>query len=118
VAAFGIFTIVFGLSTNFWLSVTALALLGGADMVSVVIRSALVQLNTPNAMRGRVGAVENIFIGTSNELGAFESGGLAALIGVVPSVVAGGIATLVVIALWAAAFPALRSFDRLDMAEE
>lgn len=115
VAAFGACTIVFGLSKIFWLSVVALALLGGSDMVSVVIRSALVQLNTPDAMRGRVGAVENIFIGASNELGAFESGGLAALIGVVPSVVAGGVATLAVIALWALLFPALRSFDRLDM---
>lgn len=115
VAVFGACTIVFGLSKIFWVSIAALALLGGADMVSVVIRSALVQLNTPDAMRGRVGAVENIFIGASNELGAFESGGLAALIGVVPSVVAGGVATIVVIALWALLFPALRSFDRLDM---
>jgi len=118
VAAFGVFTIVFGLSRNFWLSIFALACVGGFDMVSVVIRSALVQLNTPDAMRGRVGAVENIFIGASNELGAFESGGLAALIGVVPSVVAGGVATIAVIALWTVVFPSLRHFDRLDRADE
>ena len=87
-------------------------------MVSVVIRSALVQLNTPDVMRGRVGAVENIFIGASNELGAFESGGLAALIGTVPSVVAGGVATIAVIALWTMLFPSLRHFDRLDQTDE
>ena len=118
VAAFGVFTIVFGLSKNFWLSLFALACVGGFDMVSVVIRASLVQLNTPDAMRGRVGAVENIFIGASNELGAFESGGLAALIGTVPSVVAGGIATIAVIALWTLLFPSLRHFDRLDQAGE
>lgn len=118
VAAFGVFTIVFGLSKNFWLSLFALACVGGFDMVSVVIRSALVQLNTPDAMRGRVGAVENIFIGASNELGAFESGGLAALIGTVPSVVAGGVATIAVIALWTLLFPSLRHFDRLDQTGE
>jgi len=118
VAAFGIFTIVFGLSKNFWLSLFALACVGGFDMVSVVIRSALVQLNTPDVMRGRVGAVENIFIGASNELGAFESGALAALIGIVPSVVAGGVATIAVIGLWTLLFPSLRHFDRLDQTGE
>jgi MFS family permease len=114
VAGFGVFTVVFGMSKNFWLSLVALALVGGFDMVSVVIRSALVQLNTPDAMRGRVGAVENVFIGASNELGAFESGAFAQLIGTQASVVLGGCATLVVIAFYALRFPALRRFDRLS----
>jgi hypothetical protein len=113
VAGFGVATILFGISHNFWLSLAALALTGGFDMVSMVIRSALVQLRTPDAMRGRVNAVENIFIGASNELGAFESGTLAALIGTEASVVVGGVATVVVIVLWAVWFPALRAFDRL-----
>jgi len=81
-----------------------------------VIRSSLVQLATPDAMRGRVNAVENVFIGASNELGAFESGAFAALVGVVPSVVIGGIGTLVVIAAWALFFPALREADRFPRA--
>lgn len=113
VAGFGVFTIVFGLSRNIVLSVIALALTGGFDMVSVVIRAALVQLGTPDALRGRVGAVENIFIGASNELGAFESGGLAALIGAPGSVVVGGVATIAVILLWLVLFPELRRVDRL-----
>ena len=114
VGGFGIFTIVFGLSRNFVLSVISLALTGAFDMVSVVIRSALVQLRTPNEMRGRVGAVENVFIGASNELGAFESGGVAALIGTQASVVLGGVATLAVIALWSVLFPQLRQFEVVD----
>ena len=113
VAGFGVFTIVFGFSRNFWLSLLALALTGGFDMVSMVIRSVLVQLRTPDAMRGRVNAVENVFIGASNELGAFESGTLAQFIGAQGSVVLGGVATLVVIGVWTVLFPALRSFDRL-----
>ena len=113
VAGFGVATIVFGLSHNAVLSAIALALTGGFDMVSVVIRSALVQLGTPDEMRGRVGAVENIFIGASNELGAFESGGLAALIGPQASVIFGGAATLAVIGLWLVLFPELRRFDSL-----
>ena len=113
VAGFGIATIVFGFSHNAVLSAAALALTGGFDMVSVVVRSALVQLGTPDAMRGRVGAVENIFIGASNELGAFESGGLAALIGAQGSVILGGAATLAVIALWVVLFPELRRVDTL-----
>jgi hypothetical protein len=111
VAAFGLATIAFGLSRNFVLSLALLAIVGGSDIVSVVIRISLVQLSTPDAMRGRVNAVEAVFIGASNELGAFESGTLAALVGVVPAVVAGGIATLAVIALWWFAFPALRDAD-------
>jgi len=112
VSVFGAATIVFGLSRSFAISLAALAVLGAADMVSVVIRQALVQLTTPDAMRGRVNAVENVFIGASNELGEFESGTLAAVIGVVPAVVAGGIATLAVVAVCTLVFPQLRRFDR------
>jgi MFS family permease len=113
VAGFGLATIAFGVSHNFVVSLIALTLTGAFDMVSVVIRSVLVQLRTPDVMRGRVGAVENIFIGASNELGAFESGAVASLIGTQASVVLGGVATIVVIALWSLLFPELRSFDRL-----
>lgn len=118
VAGFGVFTIVFGLSHNFALSMIALAIAGGCDMVSMVIRGALTQLQTPSGMLGRVGAVENIFIGASNELGAFESGGVAALIGPQASVVLGGAATIAVIALWTVLFPALRRFDELTGTQE
>jgi MFS family permease len=114
VSGFGAATIVFGLSHNFIVSVIALALTGAFDMVSVVIRSTLVQLRTPNEVRGRVGAVENVFIGASNELGAFESGGVAALIGTQASVVLGGVATLAVIALWSVLFPELRQFEVVE----
>jgi hypothetical protein len=113
VAGFGIATIVFGLSRNLPLSLLALAATGGFDVVSVVIRNTLVQLGTPNTMRGRVSAIENIFIGASNQLGAFESGAVAALLGTVASVVLGGLATLAVIALWAILFPSLRTYDRI-----
>ena len=116
VGIFGLATIGFALSRNFVLSLVLLALAGGADMVSVVIRNGLVSLSTPENMRGRVLAVENVFIGASNELGAFESGGLAALMGVVPSVVAGGLGTLVVLAVAAVAFPSLRRADRFPAA--
>jgi MFS family permease len=118
VAGFGVATIVFGVSRNFVVSLVALALTGAFDMVSVVIRSALVQLRTPDVMRGRVGAVENIFIGASNELGAFESGAIASLIGTQASVVLGGAATIAVIALWSLLFPELRTFDRLVSAAD
>lgn len=113
VAIFGAATVVFGISHNFLISLAALAVTGGSDMVSMVIRSVLVQLRTPDAMRGRVGAVENVFIGASNELGAFESGSVASLIGTQASVVLGGIATIAVILLWTFLFPELRKFDRL-----
>lgn len=113
VTGFGVATIVFGLSHNFVLSCVMQMLAGGFDMVSVVIRVALVQLGTPNAMRGRVGAVENVFIGASNELGAFESGGVAALAGAQASVVLGGLATIAVIGIWSLLFPELRRFDDL-----
>ena len=107
VAGFGIATIVFGLSRSFLLSLAALAMLGGSDMISVVIRSSLVQLETPESKRGRVSAVNFIFIGTSNQLGEFESGVTAAWFGTVASVVLGGICTLVVVALWIRLFPSL-----------
>jgi MFS family permease len=113
VALFGAATIVFGLSRNFALSLAALAVTGAADMMSVYVRSALVQLATPDAMRGRVSAVNMVFIGASNELGEFESGVTAQWLGAVPSVVFGGIGTLAVVAIWAVAFPALRRVDRL-----
>lgn len=112
VAGFGIATIVFGLSRSFLLSMVALVFVGATDMVSMVIRDGLTQLNTPDAMRGRVNAAEGVFIGASNQLGAFESGTLAAAIGTVPAVVAGGVATLVVILLWTWFFPGLVRADR------
>jgi MFS family permease len=112
VAGFGVATIVFGVSKNLALSLVALAATGAFDMVSVVIRNALVQLETPDAMRGRVSAVENVFIGASNELGAFESGTVAAFAGTEASVVIGGIGTLLIIGLWSVLFPQLRRFDK------
>jgi uncharacterized membrane protein AbrB (regulator of aidB expression) len=111
VTAFGIFTIVFGISRNLIVSLLALVLVGASDMVSVVIRVTLVQLATPDQMRGRVNAVDMIFIGASNELGQFESGLAAHWFGTVPSVIIGGIGTLMVTALWAWWFPALRRAD-------
>jgi MFS family permease len=114
VAGFGVFTIIFGISSNFWLSLVCLFLLGAFDMVSVVVRHTMVQLATPDEMRGRVSAVNMIFIGASNELGEFESGLTAAWWGAIPAVVIGGIGTLAVTALWAWWFPALRKFKRLD----
>lgn len=113
VGIFGIFTLVFALSTSFILSLASLFALGASDMVSVNIRSSLVQLSTPDAMRGRVSAVNMLFIGASSELGTFESGLVAALVGTVSAVVLGGIGTLVVAAIWMRAFPALRRADSL-----
>ncbi|EKE67745.1 MFS transporter [Gallaecimonas xiamenensis] len=113
VALFGLATVVFGLSHNLWLSMAALLVLGASDMVSVIIRSTLIQLETPDAMRGRVSAVNYIFIGTSNQLGEFESGVTAAWFGVVPAIVLGGVGTLVVVALWMKLFPALTHRDKL-----
>lgn len=118
VAIFGIATIVFGVSHNYLLSLCVLALLGASDMVSVYIRHALVQFATPDAMRGRVSAVNMLFIGASNELGEFESGLTAAWFGTVPSVVLGGIGTLLVVALWMSLFPPLRKVDHLRDVEE
>ena len=115
VAVFGISTVVFGLSTSFYLSLAALAVSGGADMVSVVIRMTLVQMETPDAMRGRVGAVNSVFIGASNQLGEFESGATAALMGPVGSVVAGGIGTILIAVSWRRLFPALALRDKLEV---
>jgi MFS family permease len=114
VALFGVATIVFGLSTNFLISLVALVVLGASDMVSVFVRSTLIQAATPDAMRGRVSAVGMLFVGASNELGEFESGGAAHLVGVVPAVVIGGLGTLGVVGLWMWLFPALRKVDRLS----
>ncbi len=114
VALFGLFTVVFGLSTSFVLSMVALMLLAGVDMVSMSIRGTLQPLLTPPALRGRVGAVESVFIGASNELGAFESGVAAALIGAVPAVVIGGLASIAVAGIWAWKFPALRAIDTFE----
>jgi MFS family permease len=113
VAVFGVATLVFGLSTSFWLSLVALVVTGAADMVSVVIRSTLVQLETPDAMRGRVSAVNSVFIGASNQLGEFESGATAALLGPVGSVVLGGVGTVLVAGAWLRVFPALAQRDAL-----
>ena len=108
VMIFGAATVVFGISTSFPLSLLALALLGAADVVSMVIRLSLAQIRTPDAMRGRVSAVHSLFTGTSNQLGAFESGLAAALLGAVPAVLLGGVGTIAVAALWMALFPELR----------
>src|SRR6202041_3247084 len=113
VAGFGVFTIIFGVSRSLVLSLVALFLLGASDMISVIIRATLVQLGTPDAMRGRVTAVDMIFIGASNEFGQFESGLTAQWFGTVPAVVLGGIGTLVVIAIWAWRFPELRNAGEL-----
>jgi MFS family permease len=113
VAGFGVFTIIFGVSRSLTISLIALLLLGASDMISVIIRATLTQLATPDEMRGRVTAVDMIFIGTSNEFGQFESGVTAQWFGTVPAVVLGGIGTLVVIALWAWMFPELRQAGEL-----
>jgi MFS family permease len=113
VAGFGVFTILFGISRSLVLSMLALLFVGATDMVSVVIRGTLVQIATPDEMRGRVNAVDMIFIGASNELGQFESGLTAQWFGTVPAVVLGGIGTLIVTALWAWSFPELRRVNQL-----
>ena len=114
VGIFGVSMVVFGLSRSFWLSLVALAVGGFADMFSVNIRSTTVALVTPDALRGRVTAVELVFISASNELGAFESGLAASLIGTVPAVVAGGIATIVLALIWPRLFPSVATIDRLE----
>lgn len=113
VIGFGGATIVFALSTSFLLSLAALAVLGAADSVSVVIRFSLVQIETPDAMRGRVSAVNSMFIGASNSLGEFESGVTAAWFGTVPAVLVGGVGTILVALLWRRVFPELFRTDRL-----
>lgn len=114
VAGFGVGTIVFGLSENLILSLVALFVMGATDMVSMYVRGTLIQLATPDEMRGRVSAVNLLFIGASNELGEFESGVMAAVFGLVPSVVIGGVGTIVVVGLWAWMFPDLRKVDDLN----
>ena len=113
VAGFGVCTVLFGVSHSLILSLLALVLVGATDMVSVIVRATLVQIATPDEMRGRVNAVDMVFIGASNELGQFESGITAHWFGTVPAVVLGGIGTILVTALWAWMFPALRRADRL-----
>ncbi|MCC7346163.1 MAG: MFS transporter [Variibacter sp.] len=111
VAVFGIATIVFSLSQTLALSMAALVVLGAADLVSVVIRSTLVQLSTPDEMRGRVSAVNSLFIGTSNQLGEFRAGVMAAWLGAVPAVLIGGVGTLLIVAVWTRVFPELFRVD-------
>jgi MFS family permease len=113
--AFGIFTVVFGVSRNFAVSLAALLLIGAADTVSVIIRHTLIQLSTPDHMRGRVSAVNMIFIGASNEVGQFESGITAQWFGAVPAVVLGGVGTMLIVVLWARFFPNLRQLDRIGI---
>jgi hypothetical protein len=113
VVLYGASTLVFGLSTSMVLSMVALAISGAADMISIVVRQTLVQLETPDDMRGRVSAVNSVFIGASNQLGEFESGATAAWLGPVGSVVLGGVGSIVIAALWWRLFPALAKRDAL-----
>jgi uncharacterized membrane protein len=114
VIVFGLATVVFAVSHLIWLSVLALAILGAADTVSMVIRISLVQLATPDEMRGRVGAVNYLFVNASYQLGEFESGLTAALFGAMPAAALGGVGTVVVALLWMKLFPMLRNVDRLE----
>ncbi len=114
VGAFGLFTVLFGLSSVPWLSIALLMLMGAADMVSVYVRETLIQLATPDDVRGRVNAVNMVFVGASNELGEFRAGVAAAWIGVVPAVVTGGLGTVAITLLWARLFPSLRRARHLD----
>ena len=113
VAGFGVATILFGISRNLWLSAVALSLVGATDMVSVVVRHIVTQLAVPDNMRGRISAVNMIFIGTSNEVGEFESGITAQWMGAVPAVIAGGVGTILIVIAWWHLFPALRKVDSL-----
>jgi MFS family permease len=114
VALFGVFTLTFGISTVAWLSILSMVMLGAADMISVQVRETLIQLWTPDDVRGRVNAVNGLFVGASNELGEMRAGAMAAVIGAVPAVVVGGAGTIIVAGLWAYAFPALRKIRFLD----
>ncbi len=114
VIVFGLGTMAFALSQNIWLSLVALVVMGAADTVSVVIRTSLVQLRTPDEMRGRVGAVNFLFIGASNQLGEFESGLTAALLGAMPAALLGGVGTVATALLWMKLFPTLRRLERLE----
>jgi MFS family permease len=113
VVVFGLATILFGFSTNFWLSLAALIVIGGSDMVSLVIRQTMIQMTTPDAMRGRVSAVSSVFVGASNQLGSFEAGVMASLLGAAAAAVVGGFGTLLVVAAIAFYFPELRRADSL-----
>ena len=108
----GIATVVFAWSTSLVLTLAALALLGASDMVSIVIRQTLVQIETPDEVRGRVSAVNSLFVGTANRLGDFRAGAMAVWIGTVPAVLVGGVGILAVVAIWAKAFPALFRVER------
>jgi MFS family permease len=118
VGIFGVATIVFALSTSLPLSMAALAVLGAADSISVVIRFSLVQIETPDEMRGRVGAINYLFVGASNTLGEFRAGAVAAVIGAVPSALVGGVGSLLVAVLWMMLFPSLRRIDRYEPADK
>ena len=111
VLIFGVATIAFGLSRNFLLSMAVLCILGAADVTSVVVRSSLVQLATPDEMRGRVSAVNSLFIGTSNQLGQFESGVTAAWFGLIPATVLGGVGSILIALIWMGLFPGLRRLE-------
>ena len=113
VGVFSEATLALSLSTSFWFSMAVLVVLGAADMISMVIRASFVQLQTPDEMRGRVSAVNGLFIGASNQLGEFESGATAHWLGTVPAVVMGGVGTLVVTGLWIKLFPGLARRDRM-----
>jgi MFS family permease len=117
VGIFGIATIVFGVSNSFPVSLLALAILGASDAVSIVIRFSLVQIETPDEKRGRVSAINYLFVGSSNTLGEFESGLVAAWLGAVPSVVIGGLGSLLVAGIWMMLFPDLRRIDRYEPAD-
>jgi MFS family permease len=114
VFGFGVFTVAFGLSQNLALSLVMLFLIGASDTISVIVRSTMLQLSTPDEMRGRVSAVNMVFIGASNEVGQFESGMTAQWFGAVPAVVLGGVGTILVVLVWAGMFPSLRNLDRLN----
>jgi MFS family permease len=114
VAVFGLAALVFGVSTHYALSIAALAVMGAADVISVFVRSTVVQLGTPDDMRGRVSAVHMLFVGAANEFGDFRAGLVAAWLGAVPAVMAGGVCTLAVVAIWTRLFPELRRIDRLS----
>jgi len=114
VIVFGAATVVFALSHLMWLSLLALLIMGASDTISMVIRISLVQLGTPDAMRGRVGAVNYLFVNASNQLGEFESGMLAGLLGAMPAAALGGIGTILIALLWMRLFPTLRKVERLE----
>ena len=118
VVIYGLATIIFGLSTSLPISLLALLILGAADAVSIVIRFSLVQIETPDEKRGRVSAINYLFVGSSNTLGEFESGLLAAWVGTIPSVVIGGIGSLLIAGIWMILFPDLRRIDRFQPADQ